>query len=98
MMEGYFRMRSNRRKALSYNESCGPSCILVFDGPIRKIEERGMEGYENMLSAEWEDYLEHMRNTFDWPKFSEGWDDIIYVNTFGEDGIKWFSTQSFKAK
>jgi hypothetical protein len=68
----------------------GKVACLVFDGPIDLIIERNIaakndEKY-NRTPEDLEMYLRQAYDDFRWPKHNEGFDDIIYINTFEEAG------------
>jgi hypothetical protein len=90
------RTSGGRRKYLNIlPPGIGYKACLVFDGPIDRVLFRNISEHNHIaLNMSEEDFELHLRkqyNDFQWPKFSEGWDAIYYINTFGEDGERYLS-------
>lgn len=68
------------------------SLCLVFDAPIEQQIDRGAGDpyFGDMMEEDVELILLKQRGRMVWPKFNEGWDDIIYVNTCGSLGASLF--------
>lgn len=92
IIDGYNRMPSARKKLVSYSQTIatrGKVCAVCFDGPEQSILNRMMfDPRYNMTMDQNEmmQMIERMKTTTVWPKFSEGFDDIYWINTFGEAG------------
>ena len=94
VLDGWYRMESNRRmshKCLGISGISQPSAVLVFDGPQHLIAQRIRNDprYVHMIDAEIELDVRDKIKTTSWPTLNEGWDHIIYVNTFGEEGAQY---------
>jgi hypothetical protein len=90
------RTTGGRRKYLNMlPPGIGYKACLVFDGPIDRVIFRNISEHTHTdLNMSEEDFEIHIRKQyfeFQWPKFSEGWDAIYYINTFGEDGERYLS-------
>jgi adenylate kinase len=91
IVESWARLPNVRARYLTYlPKGMGRSQIVVMDGPVDKIVERNIQvkNHEKFLKDEVDlkFFLEEKYHTTHWPKFSEGWDVITYINTFGEVG------------
>lgn len=88
-IDGYNRMPSGRSFYMNLDQGLGKTAALVFDGPEELIIERmctTAKYYTWKSRQELELEIQHMKETTVWPTLSEGFDDIIYVNTFGMRG------------
>lgn len=64
-----------------------PTACFVFDGPDDRIIQRCKDGNKfDKSGKDLELWLQNKINAIEWPTFDEGWDDIIYINTFGQAG------------
>lgn len=94
VLDGWYRMPSGRRAAHSYlgKYNTGvPTTCLVFDAPTHLICERMRMDprYDHMIDAEIELEVKEKLSTTVWPSKKEGWNQIIYINTFGQEGIEY---------
>jgi hypothetical protein len=88
-VDGWHRLPSSRKKLLGYLEQgAGKTCAICFDGPSDQIVARMTEDsrYEHLAPFEIKEMVSRFKETTVWPTFSEGFDDIYWLNTFGEDG------------
>lgn len=87
MVEGWNRMPSRRRHYLSLVGEEYQSVCIVFDGPVEKIVNRNIEENRlNMSAEEIELFIKDKYSGTVWPTLKEGWNDIFYINSFGEEG------------
>lgn len=97
IVSGWNRMPRSRARYLSHiPKGLGRTCCLVFDGPIDRIVERNIEHNLERFGRSKEDlswFLRQQHSTIQWPTHSEGFTDIIYINTFGEEGAEYLSEQ-----
>lgn len=95
IVSGWNRMPRSRARYLSYlPKGLGRTCCLVFDGPIDLIIERNLKHNLDRFGRGKEDLALFLRQQYlniQWPKFSEGFHDIFYINTFGAAGEKYLS-------
>jgi hypothetical protein len=94
VLDGWYRMPSRRRNTHNYlgqYNSAIPTACLVFDGPQHLICERMRADirYEHMIDSEIELEVAEKISSTQWPSKKEGWNRIIYVNTFGQEGIEY---------
>lgn len=89
-VEGWYRMPSQRAKLRAYTQAA--TLCVVLDGPTEAIAHRAIHGHHKEIYTEDELNLliAQQKATFHWPKKSEGFDQVIYVNTFQEEGRKYF--------
>ncbi len=97
VLDGWYRMPSRRRAAHNYlgqYNAAIPTACLVFDAPQHLICERMRidPRYDHMIDAEIELDVAEKISTTQWPTHKEGWNKIIYVNTFGNEGIRYLQT------
>lgn len=90
IVDGYNRTRRGRAHYLScFPKGLGRSAIIVMDGPVESIARRYIG--QTKYSAHPDEAVSHlaeMQQATVWPTMSEGWDDIIYLNSFGEEGYR----------
>jgi len=88
VVEGWNTLPRLRRRYLNYMpETIGRSAIFVFDGPVEEIIKRNVASNKiNLSRQELPLFLKNRYNSIVWPTFSEGWNDIYYINTFGARG------------
>ena len=59
---------------------------LVFDGPkellLERMSSKNPNAFENAVT------LEAQIAKTQWPKRTEGWNAIVYINTFGKPGAQ----------
>lgn len=68
-----------------------PTALFVFDGPDERIIERCKKsGKFDKEGKDLEMWLQQKLDAITWPTFDEGWDDIVYISTFGEAGVEYF--------
>jgi hypothetical protein len=101
LIDGLNRMPSARQKILKcMPEGLGGAVALCFDGPPQEIVGRMVEEprYEHLAPFEVQEMVTRMQETIVWPKYSEGFEDIYYVNTFGESGLQMLKELVVKRK
>lgn len=84
LIAGRYQTQRSRTEVLSHFNKHTKRVVLVFDGPDELILQRLRESGMDEIQAE--DTLEAQRLIFQAPKFREG-ADIVWVNTFGQEGI-----------
>lgn len=101
VIDGYNRMPTARRRQLGFVPSgLGRTAAICFDGPPQEIVARMLtdERYSHMSGFEIEEWVKQMHQTTVWPTYDEGFNDIWYVNTFGESGLKMLQQLVVKRK
>lgn len=91
LVDGLNRMPSSRQKILGCLElGMGKTIAVCFDGPPEEIVGRMLQEprYSAYTPFELEDMVAQYQDTIIWPKYQEGFDEIYYLNTFGESGLK----------
>lgn len=90
LLDGYYRVQSVRRRTLGLfpDKRVNPLCI-VLDGPDEAIIRRmcNDERYAWRGEHDIREWVTHMRESMVYPSFSEGFLEIVYLTTFGEQGI-----------
>jgi hypothetical protein len=91
--EGWNRLpRSRTLYRQKMGDLVGRKAVVVFDGPIDAIIARNMAAQRlDMPDEEMRVFLKKQHEGIVWPSFDEGWDSILYVNTFGEKGTDYLT-------
>jgi len=101
-IDTYGRMKRARSRLLSLKpKGLGKTLALCFDGPNELILDRMIrtEKYsKGMSEADMRLTLDKQSKTAVWPKFSEDFDSIIYINTFGEEGTEYLQYRLINKK
>lgn len=96
IVESWGTAPSTRRKWLDLVGNA-KTCCLVFDGPTDMIASRALsQNRLNLDKVEMKHFIEEQKLKTTWPTFEEGWNDIIYVNTFGERGIEYLTGKVYQ--
>lgn len=95
-VEGWYRMPSQRSKIRSYSPA-STICVVV-DGPTDAIALRASQAAYNGFYAieELAVKIADQKATFQWPTKNEKFDQIIYVNTFGEEGRQYLRQTTYE--
>lgn len=93
IVEGWMRMESRRTRYLSYAPSQKTACV-VFDGPPELIAQRCVESGEfPQDDFDLKEMIKEKHETIQWPTFEEGFNKIIYINTFEAEGHKYLQNR-----
>lgn len=92
-VEGWYRTKRERGRYVTWAQAAkAKSAILVFDGPVDRIIQRCARSQRFMLKGrDLEFFIEQKMQTHVWPTHDEGFNDIIYINTFGKEGEEWLA-------
>jgi len=85
--EGWLTTRRARRRVLNMFGG-KKTCLLLFDAPVKPLVNRIVdeEAY-GWVAYEALNRIARTRSQFEWPTKTEGWDTVVYVNTFGQPGM-----------
>lgn len=91
IFDGWYLTKRSRYVVHEFIKKPITSVCLVFDGPTQEMLDRFMvqDKYSHMSDTEKRFFLEGKINTFVKPTFNDGWTDIFYFNTFGQEGVKY---------
>ena len=90
IVDGWNRTKGGRAQLIGLMpQNRGSILCVVCDGPQKTIVKRMMQDprYALRTQADIEDWVKHLYESTQWPSFKEGFDQIVYLNTFGTEGV-----------